>query len=475
MAVAPEPKTAVVVGAGPNGLAAAIEMARGGFSVTLFEASATVGGGSRSAELTLPRFTHDVCSAVHPLAAASRFFATLPLRENGLEWVHPGAPLAHPFDDGTAAVLHRSVGATAETLGKDAPAYERLMNPLAEDWEALSDDILAPLHVPRHPVKFMRFASLALRSAQALAEKHFEDGRARALFAGLAAHSALELDRAGTAAFGLVIGVLGHAVGWPVARGGSQHLPDALAAAFGALGGQILTGRNVASVEELPPAEIVLLDVTPRQLVKIAGARLADAYRKELGRYRYGPGVFKIDWALSEAIPWRARQCAEAGTVHVGGTAEEIAANERAVWQGVHPERPFIILAQQSLFDPSRCPPGKESAWAYCHVPNGSTADMTEKIEAHVERFAPGFRDCILARSTRTAAELEAYNANCVGGDINGGAQNFGQLFARPVMKITPYATGAKGVYICSSSTPPGGGVHGLCGYHAARAALAAR
>ena len=463
---------AIVVGAGPNGLAAAIELARAGLSVTLLEGEEEIGGGVRSAALTLPGFVHDVCSAVYPLGVASPFFATLPLAGHGLEWIHPPAPLAHPLDDGTAVLLERSFSATASSLGKDGEAWRRLLLPLAEGWPQLASDILAPPHLPRHPLLLARFARHALRSAQGLAEARFRGPRARALLAGLAAHSFLPLDRPATAAIGLVLGLLGHAVGWPIPRGGAGSLSAALAEHFQFLGGRIETGTAVRALDQLPAVRTILLDVTPRQLLAIAGDRLGPRYRRRLEEYRYGPGVFKIDWALAGPIPWRAPECALAGTVHLGGTLEEIAEGEQEVWRGRHPERPFVLLAQPSLFDPSRAPAGSHTGWAYCHVPNGSTTDMTEAIERQVERFAPGFRDLILARHTRTAAGYELYNPNCIGGDINGGVQDLRQIFARPVPGPDPYATDCEGLYLCSSSTPPGGGVHGMCGYHAARAAL---
>jgi phytoene dehydrogenase-like protein len=463
---------AIVVGAGPNGLAAAITLARAGRSVLVREAASTVGGGTRSAELTLPGFVHDVCSTVHPLGLASPFFRSLPLQEFGLEWIQPPTPLAHPFDDGTAAVLERSIETTGDGLGLDSKTYRRLMQPLVGDWEKIMHEFLGPLRFPRHPLAMARFGLLAIRSASGLAQSVFRGERARGLFAGLAAHSIQPLESAPTAAFGLMLGILGHAVGWPVARGGSQKIADALAAYLRSLGGEIVTDARVDSLDDLPPARAVLFDVTPRQLLRIAGSRLPEWYRGALGCYRYGPGVFKVDYALSQAIPWKAAGCRRAGTVHLGGTLEEIAASERAVWQGDLAERPYVLLAQQSLFDASRAPEGKQTAWAYCHVPHGSDFDATDRIEAQIERFAPGFKDCILARHTRAAVEMQAYNPNYVGGDINGGVQDFAQLFTRPALYFPPYATPAKGLYICSSSTPPGGGVHGMCGYFAARVVL---
>lgn len=469
----PTKRDAVVIGSGPNGLGAALALARADCAVTVFEAKETVGGGSRSAELTLPGFVHDVCSAVHPLAVASPFFRMLPLEKHGLSWVHPEAPLAHPLDDGTAVVLERSVEATADGLGHDAAAYRRMMTPLVRDWDSLASQVLAPLvRVPRHPLVLSRFGLRAVRSARALGENTFKGERARALFAGLAAHAILPLEQPFTATFGLLLGAAAHAVGWPMAHGGSQSIVDALASYFRSLGGEIVTGRMIESLDELPPARAFLLDITPRQVLRIAGRQLSDGYRRTLGRYRYGPGVFKVDLALEGPIPWRAEECRRAGTVHVGGTSTEIAASERAVAKGEHPERPYVLVAQPSLFDPARAPEGKHTVWAYCHVPNGSTRDMTERIEAQIERFAPGFRERVLARHVMSPEDLERYNENYVGGDIAGGAHDGLQLFLRPAVRATPYATSAKGIYICSSSTPPGAGVHGMCGYWAARAAL---
>lgn len=463
---------AVVVGSGPNGLAAAIKLAQGGLSVAIFEAKKSIGGGLRSAELTLPGFTHDVCSAIHPLGIGSPFFRSLSLEKYGLEWIHPSAPLAHPFDDGTATLLERSIEATSLTLGYDGEAYKSLMSPLVDNWDALAEDLLGPLYFPRHPILMARFGLLALRSACSLAKSKFSGEQARALFAGLAAHSIMPLDKPITAAVGLILGTLGHVFGWPIPRGGSQKIADALAALFLTYGGNIFTDTNIETFEQLPSAKMYFFDVTPRQLLKIAGDRLPSGYKQRLEKYRYGPGVFKIDWALSAPIPWKAEQCLRAGTVHIGGTFEEIASSERTVWKGEHPEKPYVLVAQQSLFDPTRAPAGKHTGWAYCHVPNGSTFDMTERIESQIDRFAPGFRDCILARSIKSTVALEEYNPNYIGGDINGGVQDIFQLFTRPVARFVPYSTPAKDIYICSSSTPPGGGVHGMCGYHAARAAL---
>jgi phytoene dehydrogenase-like protein len=463
---------AVVVGAGPNGLAAAVELARGGRSVAVLEAGETVGGGTRSAEITLPGFIHDLGSAIHPLGYASPFFRQLPLEEHGLEWVHPPAPLAHPFDDGAAVVLERSVQETAAALGSDARAYERLMKGVAEDAPGLASYFVGSPRLIRHPVALAASAMRALRPARVLAEDLFEGEKARGLFAGNGAHSFLPLEKSPSALFGLVLGTLGHAFGWPFPKGGSQRIADALTSYLISLGGEIYTGVRVDSVGEVPETRTVLFDVTPRQLLDIAGEHFTGRYRRALKDYRYGPGVFKVDFALDGPIPWKAPECLRAGTVHLGGTLEDVAAGEAAVWRSEHPERPFVLLAQQSLFDPTRAPEGKHTVWAYCHVPNGSTFDMTERIEDQIERFAPGFKRRILAKNAMGPADLERQNANLVGGDINGGVADLRQLFTRPVLKLNPYATPAKGLYICSSSTPPGGGVHGMCGYLAARVAL---
>jgi phytoene dehydrogenase-like protein len=463
---------AVVVGAGPNGLAAAVELARAGLSVRVLEAADTVGGGARSAELTLPGFVHDVCSAIHPLGIASPFFRTLPLADHGLEWIEPPVALAHPFDDGTATLLERSQEAAMPTLGDDDERWRRLFMPLVRDPASLLDEILAPLHVPAHPLTLARFGLRALLPATTVARRSFRGARARGLFAGLAAHSMLPLGRPPSAAFGLMLGLLGHAVGWPFPRGGSQGLSDALASYLRSLGGEIETGRPVESLAELGETRPVLLDVTPRGLLELAGDHLPDRYRRRLELYRYGPGVFKLDWALDGPIPWRADACSRAATVHLGATLEEIAASEAAPAQNRISERPCVLLAQQSLFDPTRAPDGRHTAWAYCHVPNGSGIDMTERIESQVERFAPGFRERILARSALAPADLERSNPNYVGGDINGGLADLRQLLTRPVARWSPYSTPLPGVFLCSASTPPGGGVHGMCGYHAARAAL---
>jgi len=463
---------AVIVGSGPNGLAAAITLARAGRSVIVFEAKDTIGGGTRSAELTLPGFVHDVCSAVHPLAVGSPFLRSLPLKQFGLEWIYPPASLAHPLDDGTAVIVQRSIEATGETLGVDAAAYRRLIKPLAADWDHLAREFLGPLRLPHHPITLLRFGPRALLPAATLARLAFRGERARAVFAGMACHSIMPLEHITTAAFGLILGITAHAVGWPIPKGGSQSIADALGAYLESLGGEIITGREVERLDQLPRRRAVLFDVTPRQLDRIVGDHLPSTYRRKLQGYRYGPGVFKMDFALDGPIPWTASECAQAATVHLGGTLEEIAAAERAVWRGEHPDKPFVLLTQSSLFDSTRAPEGKHTAWAYCHVPNGSTCDMSERIIAQIERFAPGFCGRILARAARNSLEMERYNPNYIGGDINGGVQDWRQLFTRPVASINPYMTPAKDIFLCSSSTPPGGGVHGICGYFAARAVL---
>ena len=461
---------AIVIGAGPNGLAAAITLARAGQSVLVFEQSTRAGGGLRSDALTLPEFVHDVYSSVYPLGVASPFFGSLPLPSLGAEWVHPPLPLAHPLDGTDAVVISRSVGETVADLGEDRTAWAQLFGPLAERWEALVGDVLAPPHVPRHPWLLARFGREALRSASAVATSRFRGMRARALFAGLAAHSTLRLDARPSAAAGLLLGTLAHAVGWPFVKGGAFRLADALAAELISLGGEIVTGHSVSSMDTLQPSRSVLCDVTPRQLASIAGPTLSARYRASLERYRYGPGVFKLDWALSDPIPWRASLCRTAGTVHVGGTLNEIASAEAAAWEGAIADRPFVLVTQPTVVDSSRAPAGRHVAWGYCHVPQGSSVDMTERVESQVERFAPGFRDAILARHRAAPRDLERANPNLVGGDIGGGALDLGQLFTRPTWR--GYRTSAAGLYLCSSSTPPGGGVHGMCGYYAAHAAL---
>lgn len=462
----------VVVGAGPNGLAAAIELARHGLSVRVLEGTERIGGGVRSAPLTLPGFLHDVCSAIHPMAVASPFFRSLPLERWGVEWVFPEAAVAHPLDDGTAALAGQPLAATARTLGADARAYTALMQPLVDRAPELLEEVLRPLRVPGRWGLMARFGALALRSCTGVAAGRFRDRQARALFAGCCAHSIMPLDRAGTASFGLVLLATAHAVGWPCVKGGSQRITEALADCLKSLGGEVRTGQPVRSMRDLPQARAVLFDLAPRAIAKIADDELPSRYRRALSSFRHGPGVFKIDWALDGPIPWKAADCSRAATVHLGGTLEELTASESAAWSGRHAEQPFVLLAQPSLFDPTRAPAGRHVGWAYCHVPSGSSFDMTERLERQVERFAPGFRDLILARHTMNSPELEAYNPNLVGGDIGGGANTLRQLLARPQVRIDPYTTPNRRIFICSSSTPPGGGVHGMCGYWAARSAL---
>src|SRR5215207_1809436 len=468
----PQTYDAVIVGSGPNGLAAAIELARGGQRVAVLEGRSTIGGGARSAEITLPGFVHDLGSAIHPLGYASPFFRSLPLEEHGLEWIHPDVPLAHPFDGGEAAVLERSIEATAAGLGHDAAAYRRLMEPGSADAARIAGFFVGKPSLIRHPLALASSGIRALGDAEGLAKSVFEGEKAKGLFAGNAAHSFLPLEQPPSALFGLLLGTLGHAFGWPFPRGGSQSLADALASYLESMGGEIFTNAPVSTVDDVPRTRAVLFDVTPRQLHDIAGEYFTADYNRALKRYRYGPGVFKVDFALDGPIPWEAEECLRAGTAHLGGTLDEVAAGEATVARGEHPERPFILLAQQSLFDGTRAPEGKHTVWAYCHVPNGSSFDMTERIEAQIERFAPGFRDRILAKRTAGTAELERWNPNLVGGDINGGYMDLKQLFTRPMPRPNPYSTPARGLYICSSSTPPGGGVHGMSGYLAARVAL---
>ncbi len=465
-------KRAVVVGAGPNGLAAACVLARAGLKVDVFEANETIGGGARTVELTLPGFHHDVGASAFPMGAASPVFRELRLEEFGLRWVQPGAPLAHPLDDGTAAVQERSVDATAEGLGrKDGAAYRKLVGPLVEHWEELAPELLGPpVHVPRHPLLLARFGLGAVQPATLLAKGLFQGERARALFAGNAAHSVLPLERPLSSAVALVLLAAGHAVGWPVAAGGAQAISDALAACLRSVGGAIHTGVRVHSLAELGPADTIVCDLTPRGLLAIAEGELTPSYAKLLQRYRYGPGSFKVDWALDGPIPWTAADCRRAGTVHVGGTLNEIAAGERAPGNGEVDARPFVLLVQPSICDPTRAPAGQHTAWGYCHVPNGWEGDATVAIEAQVERFAPGFHARILARHVAGTAALEAENANLVGGDLGGGAMTAWQTAMRPTPRT--YETSRAGLFLCSSSTPPGGGVHGMCGFHAAAAAL---
>ncbi len=462
---------AIVLGSGPNGLAAAIALQQKGLSVLLIEGKTTIGGGLRTAELTLPGFYHDICSAIHPFGASSPFFSTLPLAQYGLEWIFPPVSAAHPFDDGTAAALFGSITDTARTLGIDEQAYHRLLDPLIESWPQLLPQILGPLTWPAHPLDLARFGLIGLPPVTTLAHR-FHTREARGLLAGMAAHAMLPLTNLSTAAVALVFLLLGHSKGWPLARRGSIAVAEALAQYFKALGGTIQTGTFIQSLSQLPSSRALFLDVSPRKLLQLGGHRWSSLYRWQLERYRYGMGVFKVDWALAAPIPFSAAACREAGTVHLGGSFEEIKASEAQTAAGGHPQNPFILLAQQSLFDPWRAPEGQHTGWAYCHVPNGSRRDCTETIERQVERFAPGFRERILARHVMDTSQMEEYNPNYIGGDINGGSFDIGQLFTRPALRRSPYRTSQKGIYLCSASTPPGGGVHGMCGYHAAKRAL---
>ncbi|NDJ35385.1 MAG: NAD(P)/FAD-dependent oxidoreductase [Chloroflexi bacterium] len=463
---------AVVVGAGPNGLAAAIRLAQAGCAVLLVEGKDTLGGGMRTLEVTEPGYRHDICSAIHPLGLASPFLQQLPLADYGLEWIHPQAPVAHPLDGGRAAIIEHDFDATAETLGPDGAAYRRLMAPFAHHYDRLLADFHGPLRLPPYPLMMARFGVVAPLPAVTLARLAFRGEEARAAFAGIAAHSTQPLERMATGAAGLLLGAAAHAGGWPLAKGGSQTISDALAAHFVELGGTIQTGWMVTDIAELPPAEMVLFNVIPRDLLTIMGDRLPARYRRQLENFRHGPGVFKIDYALSEPVPWANPAVARAGTVHLGGTLAEVADSERQMWNGTPPERPYVLVAQQSLFDATRAPEGRHTLWAYCHVPHGCTVDMTQAIEDQIERFAPGFRDCVIARATRDPAQMEAYNPNYIGGDVGGGVLDLPQIFTRPAVRPSPYSTPVDGVYLCSSSTPPGGGVHGMCGFYAAEAAL---
>ena len=463
-------RKACVVGAGPNGLAAAIVLAQAGLRVDVFEAESIPGGAARTMELTLPGFLHDFGSAVHPMGAGSPFFSSLPLEQHGLEWIHSPAPLAHPLDDGTAVILERDLKDAEAALGDDGRTWSRLMRPFVEHWKQFAPEVLRPVtSIPRHPWLMARFATTALFSARALVEA-FTSPRTRALFAGLAAHSFLALDEILSGAFGMLMAIPAHAVGWPIARGGSQSLTNALCSYLSKLGGEVKTSSRVESIDQLSGYDLILCDVGPLQLLKIAPGSLSDGYKRELRKFRYGSGVFKVDYALREPIPWQAAECLRAATVHLGGTFDEIAASEKMTRRGEHAERPFVLLAQPTLFDPSRAPAGKHTGWAYCHVPNGSRFDMLEKLESQIERFAPGFRECVLQRRVFSTADLEAMDANLVGGDIGGGVVDIGQFLFRPTWRH--YATSDHRLYMCSASTPPGGGVHGMCGYHAAKTAL---
>jgi phytoene dehydrogenase-like protein len=463
-------RKACVIGAGPNGLAAAIVLAQAGLQVDVLEAEPTPGGAARTMELTLPGYLHDFGSAVYPLGAGSPFFSSLPLHDYGLEWIHSPAPLAHPLDEGTAVMLERDLSDTEAALGVDGTAWRKLVQSFVECWREFAPDVLRPVSCfPQHPWLIARFGMTAVLSARTTA-RQFRSERTRALFAGLAAHSILSLDEPLSTAAGMLMAVLAHAVGWPIPRGGSQSVTDALCQHLAILGSNITTSSRVETLSGLPGYDLILCDMTPRQLLKIAGKRLSDHYKHRLQIYRYGPGVFKVDYALHEPIPWNASDCSRAATLHLGGSFEEIAASEQSVRDGRHADRPFVLLAQPSLFDASRAPQGKHTAWAYCHVPNGSNVDMLSRLEDQIERFAPGFRDCVAARRVLSPADLERMDANLVGGDIGGGVMDIRQFLFRPTWRH--YATSANDIYICSSSTPPGGGVHGMCGYHAAKVAL---
>jgi phytoene dehydrogenase-like protein len=462
---------ACVIGSGSNGLSAAIVLAQAGLQVEVFEAERIPGGATRTMELTLPGFLHDFGSAVYPLGAGSPFFSTLPLHDYGLEWVRSPAPLAHPLDDGTAIVLEQNLEAAATRLGADGVIWRQLMRPLVTHWSEFAPEALGPvLKIPRHPWLLTRFGMNALLPARVVARR-FKSDRTRALFAGLAGHSFLSMDEPLTSAFAMLMAAPAHVVGWPIASGGSQSITNALSGYLARLGGQVKTSARVKSLDALSEYDLVLCDLTPKQLLAITGQQLSDRYKRQLIKYRYGPGVFKVDYALSAPIPWKEPECLRAATLHLGGTFDEIAASEKAVRNGEHPERPFVLLVQPTLFDRSRAPGGKHTAWAYCHVPNGSTFDMLPQLESQIERFAPGFRDIVLARHILSPASLEGMNSNLVGGDIAGGAIDLRQLLFRPTWRL--YATSARNIFLCSSSTPPGAGVHGMCGYHAAKRALA--
>jgi phytoene dehydrogenase-like protein len=462
---------AIVIGSGPNGLSAAITLQRAGLSVLVIEGSDIIGGGMRTSELTMPGYWSDVCSAIHPMAAGSPYFQELPLEKFGLEYINPPVLAAHPFDNGSASVLKQSLQETAESLGADKEAYLQLIGSVVNLWPGIAKDVLGPLRIPRHPLNLVKFGLPALRSALSIAKK-FKTPEAKGLWAGMAAHSFLPLNELTTAAVGLVLMANGHLTGWPIPKGGSQQIANALGGYFESLGGKIQTGWYVKSLKELPSAKAILFDVGPRQLLDIAGESFSDFYRWQLKKYRYGAGVFKVDWALDGPVPFAAPECREAGTVHIGGSIDEITASEKDAANGKINDKPFVLLAQQSLFDAGRAPEGKQTLWGYCHVPNGSKADRTTAIENQVERFAPGFKERILARHTFNTMQMESYNPNYIGGDINGGILDIWQLYTRPALRLSPYRTSAKGLYICSASTPPGGGVHGMCGHNAAKQAL---
>ena len=463
---------AVVVGSGPNGFATAITLQRAGLAVLLVEGKETPGGGVRSAQLTLPGFMHDVCSAVHPLAADSPVFKQLHLEQFGLEYLTPEYAVAHPFDDGSALAIQSSIEATAAQFGKDADNYKRIFSTLVKEWPSLRSAFLGPLHVSTYSNAKVRFAYYALSSANHFAKHQFTTNAVQSVFAGMGAHTMLPLNKLTTSSMAIVLNILAHVNGWPLPKGGAQQITNALAACFKKSGGEIQTGCMITSLQQLPASRVIVLDVTPAQLLSIAGDQFSTLYKWQLQRYKYGAGIFKIDWALSQPVPFTNARCRSAATVHIGGSIQEIYNSEALASKNQHAGKPFVLFVQPGVVDTSRAPEGKHIAWAYCHVPNGSQIDMTHSIEKQVERFAPGFRDCILARSVMNTHDVEAYNSNYIGGDINGGAAIASQLFTRPVLRLSPYRTAAKGVYICSSSTPPGGGVHGICGYYAARRVL---
>ncbi|MGM0545729.1 MAG: phytoene desaturase family protein [Bacteroidota bacterium] len=463
---------ALIIGSGPNGLAAGIRLAQKGLSVKIFEKADTIGGGTRTLELTQPGFYHDICSAIHPMAKASPFLNSLPLEEYGLEWIHPEVPVAHPLDNKPVTALFRSLDKTVDHLGEDGRTYRRWITPFIDNWDELVSDILAPFSpIPSNPILMARFGIKALRSANGFA-KRYKTERARALFAGIAAHGIMPFDKIATAAIGLVLGTAAHTVGWPYPKGGSHAITKAMATYFESLGGEIETGVEITTVDELPQSQTILFNNTPQQILNIAGKHLPQSYANKLQKYEYGQGVFKLDFALSEPIPWKEELCRKAGTVHLGGTLEEIAASEKQSASGQHPNKPYVLVAQQSLWDDSRAPEGQHTGWAYCHVPNGATKDMTEPIIRQIERFAPGFRDCIIDKHVMHSRDMQAYNPNYIGGDINGGRADITQLFTRPAGLFDPYHIPKTNMYIASSSTPPGGGVHGMCGYHAAESVL---
>lgn len=462
---------AIIVGSGPNGLSAAIVLQKHGLNVLLIEGKETLGGGMRTMELTLPGFKHDICSAIHPMAASGPFFNTLPLSQYGLEFIHPEILAGHPLPDGSVTSLHRSLTETAGNLGKDKKAYLNLLKPLVDDWVTLSPDILSPLKFPKNPLKLGLFGINAIKPASFLAQK-FKEAGTKALWAGMAAHGIQPLNNIATSAIAMVLMAAGHHGGWPMIKGGSQALADSLANYFLDLGGKIEKGKMITHIDELPDAKLIMFDVSPKNLLKIAGDKFSAFYRWQLNRFRYGMGVFKMDFALSQPIPWKSEELKGAGTVHLGGTIEDISESEKLIWEGKYSQNPYVLISQQSIFDKSRSPAGSHTAWAYCHVPAGSTHDMSTTIENQIEKYAPGFKETIIGKHTFNSREIENYNPNYIGGDINSGVQDWTQIFSRPALRISPYRTSSKNIYICSSSTPPGGGVHGMCGYHAARRAL---